>query len=375
MSDELLWIKEWIKKAYSWIENVVSWIEKNIFILLSCGIFILFVLFILVMSFFRVASILMSSTGIADKPELLELIGWGIGGFIATLGAVGLMKRTIALDEQNKIAEKGHIHERFKAASEHLSNVESVSGRIASFHEFYRLAEITAKMPEEKGLKETIFDFLCAHLRQTTKEKDYKSNLKPTEEVKSLLDILFQSKNKNISIFSGLNANLVEVHLQGADLRWADLGYANLQEANLQEADLGYANLESANLQYADLQYADLESANLQEADLQEADLPFTNLKGANLEDAKIQGADLEDANLQYANLKKADMEDANLEAANLQYANLEDADLQGANLQGAQRHKSIEMPDGWKDIVEKDNDGKTGLVIMNDEGEVIERL
>ncbi len=51
-----------------------------------------------------------------------------------------------------------------------------------------------------------------------------------------------------------------------ANLRYANLSYADLREANLQSANLQYANLRSANLQYADLQYANLQSADLQYA-------------------------------------------------------------------------------------------------------------
>ncbi len=395
----------------SLIKKVYLWIKENISIILSCGIAFLFVIFILVMYSSHVACIFMNSTGITDKPELLEFIGWGMGGFIATLGAVGLLRRAAEFSEQNKLTEKGHIHERFKAATEHLSNVESASGRIASFYEFYRLAEITAKMPEEKGLKETIFDLLCAHLRQTTKEKDYKNNFKLTEEVQSLLDILFKPKNKNILIFSGLEANLAEtnlqgVNLQGANLQEADLQEANLQGANLEKANLQYANLEKANLQGADLRDADLQYANLRDANLQYAKMQGAKMQYAKMQYAKMQGADLREAYLQYANLREANLQGANLEKANLQGANLEKAKMQGAKMQYANlqyakmqgadlREAYLQyanlrgvdllrakiniattvMPDNWKDVVKlyENEDGKKTpmVVVMNSKGEV----
>jgi uncharacterized protein YjbI with pentapeptide repeats len=80
---------------------------------------------------------------------------------------------------------------------------------------------------------------------------------------------------------------------------------ANLKDANLQYADLLDANLRGANLQYADLQGADLQYADLLDAYLQGADL-----QGANLQDANLLGANLQYANLQGAtfttNFKKA---------------------------------------------------------------------
>ncbi len=380
----------------SLIKKVYLWIKENISILLSCGIAFLFFLFILVMYSSHVACIFMNSTGITDKPELLEFIGWGMGGFIATLGAVGLLRRAAEFSEQNKLTEKGHIHERFKAATEHLSNVESASGRIASFYEFYRLAEITAKMPEEKGLKETIFDLLCAHLRQTTKRKDYKSNLKPTEEVQSLLDILFKPKNKNILIFSGLEANLAEANLQGANLQGANLQganlqyakmrKANLQGANLRDTKMRKANLQGANLRDADLrdtkmQYANLQKADMQRVNLREANLQYANLREANLRSAKMQDAKMREANLREANLRSAKMQDARLQEANMQEADLRDVNLREADLREADLQKAkinIEttvMPDNWKDVVKlyENEDGKKTpmVVVMNSKGEV----
>ena len=61
-------------------------------------------------------------------------------------------------------------------------------------------------------------------------------------------------------------------------------------------ADLKSANLAEVSLMGAKLKFADLEDANLEGADLKGVDLRFANLKGANLE-----GADLEGTNLQAA--------------------------------------------------------------------------
>ena len=50
-----------------------------------------------------------------------------------------------------------------------------------------------------------------------------------------------------------------------ADLRYADLSYANLSYADLRYADLSYANLSYADLRCADLRYANLSYADLNE--------------------------------------------------------------------------------------------------------------
>ena len=52
-------------------------------------------------------------------------------------------------------------------------------------------------------------------------------------------------------------------NLRGANLRWADLSGANLRWANLRGVDLRWANLRGANLSEANLRGADLSEANL----------------------------------------------------------------------------------------------------------------
>ena len=372
--------------------------------------------------------IFMYLTGEKSKLELIKLIGWGISGLIAIFGVVGIFKRAEALDKQNtnnkdahdkqiealnkqhKMIEKGHVHERFKTATEHLDN-ERVLVRIAAFNEFYHVAEI------EPDLRQTILNILCTHLRLTTKDENYQKEakaagtpisieIKPTEEVQSLLNILFKHDNKDNFIFAGMVADLEEVYLPGANLQEAILQKANLRESNLQKAklqgaDLQGADLQKANLQRADLQGADLRKANLQraylqgadlrKAKLQEANLRYTNLQGADLQDANLQKAKLASADLQEAkmfntqlqravlsgaNLQKADLQDANLQGANLlganlqgaylQDANLQRANLPGANLQGARITKKTEMPNGWKKVVKIDTAGKTGVLVVN---------
>ncbi|MCD1885276.1 pentapeptide repeat-containing protein [Listeria monocytogenes] len=98
-----------------------------------------------------------------------------------------------------------------------------------------------------------------------------------------------------------------------ANLRGANLSYADLSCANLRGADLSGANLSGANLRGADLRRADLSGANLRRADL----------SGANLSGANLRGANLSGANLSYANLSYANLSGANLSGANLSYADL----------------------------------------------------
>ena len=73
-------------------------------------------------------------------------------------------------------------------------------------------------------------------------------------------------------------------NLRNADLLWADLREARLCQADLCGADLLGVDLCGADLREADLQGTNLQEANLAGADLQGAKLDWANLAGANLE-------------------------------------------------------------------------------------------
>jgi uncharacterized protein YjbI with pentapeptide repeats len=86
-----------------------------------------------------------------------------------------------------------------------------------------------------------------------------------------------------------------DADLRDANLRYANLGSADLREANLRYANLGSANLREANLGSADLRYADLRYANLGSADLREANLRYADLRDANLTGVKNLDSDKTD--------------------------------------------------------------------------------
>lgn len=117
-------------------------------------------------------------------------------------------------------------------------------------------------------------------------------------------------------------ANLMEAHLEGADLRYAHLERANLSGAHLEGADLSYAHMERAQLVGAFLEDAVLTNVNLYRA----------NLAGARLERANLSKAFLRQADFQKAQLQDAELRDANLEQSILIEAHLDRADLSKAN-------------------------------------------
>ena len=328
------------------VNNILLWFRRyeNIYkFIWGCrGTFIILVLFVVLLGMLGLMILVMLCPGIEadfrgytgygkeDKPELIKLIGLGMSGVIATLGVVGLLRRAAAVDEQNTISKKGQVYERFKTAIEHVGNEKNVLARIAAFNEFYYVAEI------EPGLRKSIFNLLCAHLRQITKDKDYKNKIKPTEEVQSLLDILFKPRNNDKFIFDGLVADLEETGLQGANLQ-----KANLQKANLQKARIIDANLQEARMREVDLRGAFLHKTNLQKTQMMTADL-----RGAHL---------------------CLDLEDLSPEES-------QNANLQGAILVGAKINQDTIMPNDWKNIVKKPH-GKIGVNVLDDKGNVTETI
>ena len=79
------------------------------------------------------------------------------------------------------------------------------------------------------------------------------------------------------------SADLRSANLCFANLHSADLHSVNLCSADLHSVNLCSANLHSADLCSADLRFADLYSADLCSADLGSADLCFANLYSADL--------------------------------------------------------------------------------------------
>ncbi len=294
-------MNEIMKKIKKCLESTCSYFknksDNNHKFLMWSITFFLFVL-IVIIGIPPDASIFMYIAGKTPKLELLKFIGWGISGTIAIFGVMGLLQRAAALDQQNEMTKEVHIQERFNVATEHLGHA-SMSVRIAAFSAFCHLVEI------KPDWRKNIFDILCAHLRQTTRNKNYQQDvakfdkIKPTVEVHNLLDILFNPENKDGFIFGKLHVNLRGANLQGASLQGTNLNNADLYNANLQKS-----YLKKINLQKAYLYRAKLQKANLQEANLQKARMWRAKLQKANLQKANLQKANLRRANLQKADLR-----------------------------------------------------------------------
>ena len=213
---------------------------------------------------------------IGDKQGTLKFIGLGMGGILAVIGAIALNQRTAAMAKHNKLIEKGHFQERFKVAVENLASAQ-LSARVASFYQFYNLAA------DNPNMRKNIFDILCAHLRQMTRENAYiESNLKsdpqaPTEECQSLLDILFLNSPV---IFSEILADVRGIYIVGASFNDAQ-GKGDFRGATAREVDFSSSKLSGSFFDNVDLRFASFEDADLTNVSFKEADLRGADFSGA----------------------------------------------------------------------------------------------
>ena len=337
----------------SWFERTIQWVKTNRLLTFLCSLLVvLFSAFVAVIFFKTVEVCIGRLLGSSDldlfrKKEILTFLGIGMGGILLALQAVIANRRAKALEDTakaqaeatkeqakaNQNTEQGQRQERLKNAIEHLGHA-SDSVRLGGAYELFHLAE------ETKKWRQTILDILCAHIRRTTGEAEYqeKHKSKPSEEVQSLLTLLFVQEH---AVFSGCHINLQGSWLNGANLSRACLQGANLVETHLQGADLREAYLQGARLGGAYLQETKLHSthlhgADLVEAKLQDSELMKARLYGANLAKARLQRADLFDTHLQGSILEFARLQGATLVSTRLQGANLWEACLQGARLNQA---------------------------------------
>jgi uncharacterized protein YjbI with pentapeptide repeats len=148
-----------------------------------------------------------------------------------------------------------------------------------------------------------------------------------------------------------------ECHLDGVQLRGANLTGAGFELAYLGHADLSGADLTDANFRQAYLRGARfegaiLEGANFVEAELSAADLSKSRLAGADLTGARLCRADLTDASITRAVLCGADLKQATAVGTDFRGADLTGCHVYGISawnidLEGTRQHDLLITPDG----------------------------
>ena len=262
-----------------------------------------------------------------DKFSILQFIGVSMGGVLLAIQALLSYSRAKALEdtakahlEANSNVQHGHQQERFKTAIEHLGHkMESV--RLGGAYELFHIAQ------EFQHLRKAAFDILCAHIRSTTKDDDYRIKYaeRPSEEIQSLLTLLFVKEH---DIFQGERIDLSNCWLNGSILSKARLARADFWRAHLKGAGLNEADLQGSILYGADLRHSALWKSNLNASNLERS-----ILKGADLNNASLNASILIGANMQGVILKSADMAGSHLACADLRGSDISEAKLVSADL------------------------------------------
>ena len=275
--------------------------------------------------------------GSSNKNETLKFLGISMGGILIALQALMSYKRARAMEDTAKSqadavlkTEQGQRQDRMKNAIEHLGH-KSDSVRLGGAYELFHLAQDTPDTPE---LRQTVHDILCAHIRQTTGEKEYqeKHKSKPSEEVQSLLNLLFVQEP---AVFKGLSADLQGSWLKGIALKRARLENAILVGVQLQRADLRGVQLQGADLSEAKMQEATLRRVQLQRATFWAAQMQGASLSGVQLQAATLQEVKMQGAMLLGVKMQGADLSDSELQGATLQAVLLQGTILRGVKMQG----------------------------------------
>lgn len=293
----------------SWFRDRIQWVKTNPLLTILCSLLgVLFSTFATVMFSETVETWVGQLLGLglpekSEKNKILTFLGIGMGGILLALQAVIANRRAKAMEnaanaqaEANRNTERGQRQERLKNAIEHLGH-SSDSVRLGGAYELFHLAQ------DNKDLRQTVMDILCAHIRQTTGEPEYqeKHPSKPSEEVQSMLTWLFVQEYK---VFKGCHINLQGSWLNGADLDRAHLRRAILDGTYLQNANLSRSHLQGAHLFGTQLSGAILHSARLQGTmlvgtHLEQATLILACLQGAVFQEARLQGAIFLDTQMQ----------------------------------------------------------------------------
>ena len=295
--------RPWFERPIRWVKTTFSVKDSLVFLLV-----VLFLAFVAFMTSEAAEKIIGQLLGFGlseenEKNKILTFLGIGMGGILLALQAVIANRRARAMEDTanaqakaNENTERGQRQERLKNAIEHLGH-DSDSVRLGGAYELFHLAH------DNKDLRQTVMDILCAHIRRTTGEVEYlgKHKSRPSEEVQSLLTLLFVQEYK---IFKDCHINLQGSWLNGANLDRARLRRAILDGTYLQYANLSRSHLQGAHLFGTQLTGAILHSAYLQgtmlvETHLEQATLILTRLQGAVFQEAHLQGALFLDTRMQ----------------------------------------------------------------------------
>jgi pentapeptide repeat protein len=208
--------------------------------------------------------------------------------------------------DQQDLARRGQIADRFTKAIDQLGNVNNLDVRLGGI---YGLEQIARDSRDDRTRLAT-YEVLTAYVREHAPW-----NPSAAVALENLSEL--QARAPDIqAVMTVLGRRDVStgdptIDLHGVDLRRANLESALLDRAELRGVHLDGANLDGAHLERTQLYEGSLVSAQLRSAHLEAAGLWYVHLNGANLVGAHLEGAGLFTADLEGASLGGAHMERA----------------------------------------------------------------
>lgn len=204
---------------------------------------------------------------------------WGVIGIV-----INIIHSQIRIQNQDKqidLQSKSQRDSRFSKGIELLGN-DNESARTGAA---YSLCFLAKDFPDE--FSKPVFDILCSHIRTLTTSEEYlKKHPTVSNEVQTILDLLF----KNIE-YRNNNSYPYFADLKGSHLEKAKLEQAHLEATNLKGAHLEGAYLIDPFLEYAFLVEAHLEGAYWVETYIEGIHLEGIQLEGIHLEGIHLEGA------------------------------------------------------------------------------------
>jgi len=230
------------------------------------------------------------------------------------LGAFGLLvlwftwRRVRANDRSVRIAEQGHITDRFTQAVEQLGKMDGDRPNIeVRLGAIYALERIAIDSPRDHW---TIMEILSAYVRRnapapkrTNKPTGDEELVPPRTDIQAIVTVLGRRRRDRRRECAGIQLDLSECDLRAADLSSVNLTETSFVGANLQGATLYKAMLSNVEFSGADLHWVNFFEADLSNADLTRADLTGSSLRLANLTRATLSEAELVRVDLSGANL------------------------------------------------------------------------
>ncbi len=166
----------------------------------------------------------------------------GFGVVVLIINVVINSNRLTNQGKQLGLQEKSERITRFSNAIELLGNNHESARTGAAIS----LTKLAVDYPNE--FKDEVFNILCAHVRTTTSNVGYQSlhEKKPSNEIQTILKLLFCKSNKNGFIFEEFDADLTECYLKGYRFSHANLSGVISENGTFDDVEFDHVNLKKA---------------------------------------------------------------------------------------------------------------------------------